>query len=65
MNMYDKNKEWGVNEYREHLESQLFEAQLNATSNYNDGWTQEAAKKQVVILKEKLKKIGKQLKFNF
>lgn len=57
--------EWGINEYRNHLESQLFEAELNSTSNYNDGWTQEAAKKQVVILKEKLKKIGKQLKFNF
>lgn len=59
------DKEWGINEYRNHLETQLFEAKLNATSNYNDGWTQEAAKKQVVILKEKLKKIGKQLKFNF
>jgi len=58
-------KEWGINEYRNHVENQLFEAELNATSNYNDGWTQEAAKKQVVILKEKLKKIGKQLKFNF
>jgi len=57
-------KEYGINEYREELESQLFEAQLNADSPYNDGWTQEGAKKKVEILKEKLNKVGKQLKLD-
>jgi hypothetical protein len=57
-------KEYGINEYREELESQLFEAQLNADSPYNDGWTQEGARKKVAELKEKLKKVGKQLKLD-
>tara|TARA_B100000925_G_scaffold185480_1_gene140152 strand:+ start:295 stop:507 length:213 start_codon:yes stop_codon:yes gene_type:complete len=62
---YEQNKEWGINEYRNHLESELLEAQLNADSPYNDGWTQQGAKEKVIILKEKLKKVGTQLKFNF
>jgi len=62
--MFNQEKEWGINEYREKLESQLLEAELNATSDYNDGWTQEAARKEVVILKEKLKRVGKQLKLD-
>lgn len=62
--MLNQEKEWGINEYREKLESQLLEAELNATSDYNDGWTQEAARKEVVILKEKLKRVGKQLKLD-
>lgn len=62
--MAKEEKEYGINEYRHELESKLLEAQLNATSDYNDGWTQEAARKQVVILKEKLKKVGKQLKLD-
>lgn len=60
--MANEEKEYGINEYRNELESQLLEAQLNADSPYNDGWTQQGARKQVVILKEKLKKVGKQLK---
>ena len=58
-------KEYDINEYRNELESELFEAQLNADSPYNDGWTQEGARKKVEILKEKLKKVGKQLKIDF
>lgn len=58
-------KEYGINEYRHELESELLEAQLNADSPYNDGWTQEGARKKVEILKEKLKKVGKQLKIDF
>lgn len=61
----DKNKEYGINEYRHELEAELLEAQLNADSPYNDGWTQQGAKEKVVILKEKLKKVGKQLKLDF
>lgn len=57
-------KEYGINEYRNELESQLLEAQLNADSPYNDGWTQEGARKKVEELKEKLKKVGKQLKLD-
>jgi hypothetical protein len=62
--IFDENKEWGINEYRDFLESELLEAQLNADSPYNDGWTQQGAREKVVILKEKLKKVGKQLKFD-
>lgn len=61
----DKNKEYGINEYRNELELELMNAQLNADSPYNDGWTQQGAKERVKILKEKLKKVGKQLKLDF
>lgn len=54
-----------INEYRYKLESELLEAQLNADSPYNDGWTQEGARKRVKVLKEKLKKVGKQLSIKF
>ena len=62
--MANEEKEYGINEYRNELESQLWEAQLNADSPYNDGWTQQGARKKVEILKEKLKKVGKQLKLD-
>lgn len=62
--MANEEKEYGINEYRNELEWKLLHAQINATSDYNDGWTQEAARKQIVILKEKLKKVGKQLKLD-
>lgn len=60
--MANEEKEYGINEYRHKLEAELLEAQLNADSPYNDGWTQQGAREKVVILKEKLKKVGKQLK---
>jgi hypothetical protein len=50
---------------REDLESELLNAKINATSDYNDGWTQNAYKQRVVELEAKLKSIGKQLKFDF
>jgi hypothetical protein len=50
---------------REDLEFELLNAQINATSPYNDGWTQQGYKERVVELKKKLKSIGKQLKFDF
>ena len=53
------------NQTREDLEFELLNAQINATSNYNDGWTQQAYREQVEKLKIKLKSIGKQLKFDF
>ena len=62
--MANEEKEYGINEYRNELESQLLEAQLNADSPYNDGWTQQGAREKVQILKEKLKKVGKQLKLD-
>ncbi len=61
----DKNKEDGINEYRNELELELMNAQLNADSPYNDGWNTQGAKERVKILKEKLKKVGKQLKLDF
>lgn len=50
---------------REDLELELFNAKINATSDYNDGWTQQAYKTRVVELEAKLKSIGKQLKIEF
>ena len=50
---------------REDLEFELLNAQINATSPYNDGWTQQGYRERVVKLEQKLKSIGKQLKFNF
>ena len=50
---------------REDLEYELLNAQVNATSDYNDGWTQQAYREKVEKLKIKLKSIGKQLKFDF
>lgn len=50
---------------REQLEWELLNAQINATSPYNDGWTQEGFRKQIVELENKLKSIGKQTKINF
>lgn len=50
---------------REDLELELLNAKINATSDYNDGWTQQAYKEKVIQLETKLKSIGKQLKFQF
>ena len=49
---------------REDLEYELLNAQINATSPYNDGWTNQMYKERVVELKKKLKSIGKQLKLD-
>lgn len=50
---------------RDDLELELLNAKINATSGYNDGWTQQSYKEKVIKLEEKLKSIGKQLKFQF
>jgi hypothetical protein len=50
---------------RDDLEIQLMNAHINATSPYNDGWTQEGYKKEVIRLEKKIKSVGKQLKFDF
>ena len=50
---------------REDLEFQLLNARINATSPYNDGWTNDLFKDEVNRLEIKLKSIGKQLKFEF
>ena len=50
---------------REQLEFELLKARIEATSNYNDGWTQQSYKEKVVRLEKKLNSIGKQLKFEF
>lgn len=50
---------------REALEFELLNARIEAASDYNDGWTQEAYKKEVVRLEKKLKSIGKQMEIEF
>ena len=50
---------------REALEWELFNAKIEATSPYNDGWTQQGYKEKVERLETKLKSIGKQLTFDF
>jgi hypothetical protein len=50
---------------RAELEFQLLNAKINATSPYNDGWTNDLFKKEVERLETKLKSIGKQLTFEF
>lgn len=50
---------------RSDLEWELLNAKINATSPYNDGWTNELFAKQVEELEIKLKSIGKQLEFEF
>jgi hypothetical protein len=50
---------------REDLEFELLNAKINATSPYNDGWTQQGFEKKVVELEKKLKSIGKQTKIQF
>lgn len=50
---------------RNDLEFELLNAQINATSNYNDGWTQQMYKDRVVELEKKLKSIGKQLTISY
>jgi hypothetical protein len=47
------------------LELELLDAKINATSGYNDGWTQQSYKEKVIKLEAKLKSIGKQLKLEF
>ena len=58
-------KELTPNEDRSELEYQLTNAKINATSPYNDGWTQEGYQKKVIQLELKLSKMGKQLNFDF
>ena len=50
---------------REDLEWELLNAQINAQSDYNDGWTQQSYREKIVRLEKKLNSIGKQLKFEF
>ena len=50
---------------REQLEFELLKARIEATSNYNDGWTKQHYKELSEKLEFKLKSIGKQLKINF
>lgn len=50
---------------RNDLEFQLLNARINATSDYNDGWTQEHYKELAFKLEEKLKSIGTQTKIQF
>ena len=50
---------------REDLEYQLLNAKINASSDYNDGWTKQHYKELSEKLEFKLKSIGKQLKINF
>ena len=54
-----------MNDLSYDLELELMNAKINATSPYNDGWTQEGYRKKVIELEKKLKSVGKQLKFNF
>lgn len=50
---------------REQLELELLNAKINAESPYNDGWTQQGFREQIVRLEKKLKSIGKQTKIQF
>jgi len=50
---------------REQLELELLKARIEATSDYNDGWTQQSYREKIVRLEKKLNSIGKQLKFEF
>ena len=54
-----------MKDLRDDLELELMNAKINATSPYNDGWTQEGYRKKVIQLEKKLKSVGKQLKINF
>ena len=54
-----------MKDLRDDLEYQLMNAKINATSPYNDGWTQQGYKEKVIQLEKKLKSVGKQLKLNF
>ena len=50
---------------RENLELELLNARINATSDYNDGWTQQHYREIAYKLETKLKSIGKQTKIKF
>ena len=54
-----------TNKYIDDLEYQLANANMHATDDRNDGWTQEAYKQEVIRLTNKLKSIGRQLEFDF
>lgn len=54
-----------MKDLRDDLELELMNAKINATSPYNDGWTQQGYKEKVIQLEKKLKSVGKQLKINF
>ena len=53
-----------MKDLRDDLELELMNAKINATSPYNDGWTQQGYKEKVIQLEKKLKSVGKQLKLN-
>lgn len=50
---------------RQDLEFQLLNAKINASSPYNDGWTQQGYREKVIELENKLQSIGKQTKIQF
>tara|TARA_B100000780_G_C21027435_1_gene411902 strand:+ start:588 stop:752 length:165 start_codon:yes stop_codon:yes gene_type:complete len=54
-----------MKDLRDDLELELMNAKINATSPYNDGWTQQGYKERVIKLEKKIKSVGKQLKFKF
>ena len=54
-----------MKDLRDDLELELMNAKINATSPYNDGWTQQGYKERVIKLEKKIKSVGKQLKVNF
>jgi glutathionyl-hydroquinone reductase len=59
------DKQYDPNEYRKELENKIARVTLEANSHYNDGWTREGFNATKEALEKKLKKVGKQLKFNF
>lgn len=50
---------------RDELEEELLNARLNVGSPYNDGWTQDMFREKIIYLEDKLRRIGKQLTFDF
>jgi len=50
---------------RDELEEELINARLNVDSPYNDGWTQDMFREKIIYLEDKLRRIGKQLTFDF
>ena len=54
-----------TNDYIADLEYQLANANMHASDDRNDGWTQEAYRDEVKRLTKKLNSIGRQLEFDF
>ena len=61
----EKEKTYNPNSLRNALESYLFKCESNFGSPYNCGWDDLHWKKEIKETKAKLKKVGKQLKFEF